>query len=165
MRRHSCSKARIAPWHLSILSVLFVTCTCTSTQSTGIVYVNLHSRAHTLPILARHSLTPVATRFDVKLYTLVFRCISGQTSPLLSDLFCLRSVSTTHRTARLTRSQVSNGLVLPNVSRRFGLHSLSYLAAVKWNSAPDIRNATSLHDLRIQLCTWLGHPVRRPIGL
>ena len=30
---------------------------------------------------------------------------------------------------------------------------------------PDIRNATSLHDLRIQLCTWLGHPVRRPIGL
>ena len=44
--------------------------------------------------------------------------------------------------------------------------SLSYLAAVKWNSAPpDIRNATSLHDLRIQLCTWLGHPVRRPIGL
>ena len=104
--------------------------------------------------------------FDVKLYTLVFRCISGQTSPLLSDLFCLRSVSTTHRTARLTRSQVSNGLVLPNVSRRFGLHSLSYLAAVKWNSAPpDIRNATSLHDLRIQLCTWLGHPVRRPIGL
>ena len=100
------------------------------------------------------------------LYTLVFRCISGQTSPLLSDLFCLRSVSTTHRTARLTRSQVSNGLVLPNVSRRFGLHSLSYLAAVKWNSAPpDIRNATSLHDLRIQLCTWLGHPVRRPIGL
>ena len=89
-----------------------------------------------------------------------------QTSPLLSDLFCLSSVSTTHRTARLTRSQVSNGLVLPNVSRRFGLHSLSYLAAVKWNSAPpDIRNATSLHDLRIQLCTWLGHPVRRPIGL
>ena len=124
------------------------------------------SRAHTLPILARHSLTPVATRFDVKLYTLVFRCISGQTSPLLSDLFCLRSVSTTHRTASLTRSQVSNGLVLPNVSHRFGLHSLSYLAAVKWNSAPpDIRNATSLHDLRIQLCTWLGHPVRRPIGL
>ena len=91
---------------------------------------------------------------------------SGQTSPLLSDLFCLRSVSTTHRTARLTRSQVSNGLVLPNVSRRFGLHSLSYLAAVKWNSAPpDIRNATSLHALRIQLSTWLGHPVRRPIGL
>ena len=90
----------------------------------------------------------------------------GQTSPLLSDLFCLRSVSTTHRTARLTRSQVSNGLVLPNVSRRFGLHSLSYLAAVKWNSAPpDIRNATSLHALRIQLSTWLGHPVRRPIGL
>ena len=124
------------------------------------------SRAHTLPILARHSLTAVATRFEVKLYTLVFRCISGQTSPLLSDLFCLRSVSTTHRTARLTRSQVSNGLVLPNVSRRFGLHSLSYLAAVKWNSAPPgIRNATSLHDLRIQLCTWLGHPVRRPIGL
>ena len=124
------------------------------------------SRAHTLPILARHSLMPVATRFDVKLYTLVFRCISGQTSPLLSDLFCLRSVSTTHRTARLTRSQVSNGLVLPNVSRRFGLHSLSYLAAVKGNSAPpDIRNATSLHDLRIPLCTWLWHPVRRPIGL
>ena len=39
------------------------------------------SRAHTLPILARQSLTPVATRFDVKLYTLVFRCTSGQTSP------------------------------------------------------------------------------------
>ena len=58
------------------------------------------------------------------------------------------------------------GFVLPNVSRRFGLHSLSDLAAVKWYSAPpDIRNVTSLHALRIQLSTWLGYPVRRRIGL
>ena len=36
------------------------------------------------------------------------------------------------------------------------------LAAMK--SIP-VHGVTRLHDLRIQLCTWLGHPVRIPIGL
>ena len=42
--------------------------------------------AHTAPILARFSLMLISARYNLKLYTLVFRCIAGQVSSLLSSL-------------------------------------------------------------------------------
>ena len=115
--------------------------------------------SHTAPILARFGMNPLSTRLSIKLFTLVFRCISGRTSYLLSDLFSLRS---SLPTARLTRLEVNDGLILPLFTCRFGFYSPSYLAANGWNVAPAVRTATSPYHFRAELHRLLGCPVRRP---
>ena len=120
------------------------------------------SSSHSAPILARFSLMPISVRFSLKLYSVVFRCVLGQTSALLQDLFVLRSSAANTLQCR-TRRHSSNGLVLPRVYSRYGLFSLSYLAADRWNSAPsDIRTAASPSLFRHALLSFLGYPVRRP---
>ena len=118
--------------------------------------------AHTAPILARFPLMLISARYNLKLYTLVFRCIAGQVSSLLSCLFILRSTVTGPQ-QRQTRLQYSNGLVLPRPVSRYGRVSLSYLAADRWNSAPpDLRSAVSRATFHSALLNHLGYPVRRP---
>ena len=118
--------------------------------------------AHTAPILARFSLMLISARYNLKLYTVVFRCIAGQESSLLSSLFILRSTVTGPQ-QRQTRLQCSNGLVLPRPVSRYGRVSLSYLAADRWNSAPpDLRSAVSRATFHRALLNHLGYPVRRP---
>ena len=104
----------------------------------------------------------IQVRFSLKLYSVVFRCVLGQTSALLRDLFVLRS-SAANTLQMSDPPSLLNGLVLPRVSSRYGLFSLSYLAAERWNSAPsDIRTAASPSLFRHALLSFLGNPVRRP---
>ena len=82
----------------------------------------------------RYGLAPIALRYQLKLYILVFRAIRGMCSTLLSDCFCLRSATT--RTAARTRSQSIDSLALPKARTRYGLFALSFLASDRWNSLP-----------------------------
>lgn len=118
--------------------------------------------AHTAPILSRFELLPITARFNLKLYVFTHRCLNSRTSPLLQSMLCSRQESLS-RTASQTRSQTSLGLVLPSVTTRYGLHSVSFLSADRWNALPsDIRTITATAKFRTSLLTWLGYPVRRP---
>ena len=91
--------------------------------------------SHTAPILVRFGINPLSTRLSIKLFTLVFRCISGRTI----YVFALRSFLSLRSSlpiARLTRLEVNDGLILPLSTCRFGFYSVSYLAANRWNVAP-----------------------------
>ena len=93
------------------------------------------------------------------LYVLVHRCVYGRTSPLLKDMFISRQTSCTNSE---TRSQNTFGLALPSVSTRYGLSSLSFLAADRWNALPaDIRTTAAAGRFRSDLSKYLGYPVRR----
>ena len=97
----------------------------------------------------------------MKLSVLVYRCLHTLASPLLCDLFCPRSLSSNRTTAQ-TRSQSFHGMVLPRAYTRYGLHSISFLAADRWNSLPPSLCASPSPRLfRIALLSWLGYPVRR----
>lgn len=118
--------------------------------------------AHTAPLLSKYKLLPITARFNLKLYVFVHRCIRGRANPLLQSIFCSRDACTS-RTASQTRSQTSLGLVLPHVSTRYGLLSLSFLAADRWNALPShIRMTAAVMQFRNSVSTWLGYPVRRP---
>ena len=104
----------------------------------------------------------ISARYNLKLYTLLFRCIAGHVSSLLSSLFIPRSTVTGPQ-QRQTRLQCSNGLVLPRPVSRYGRVSLSYLAADRWNSAPlDLRCAVSRSTFHRALLNHPGYRVRRP---
>ena len=84
----------------------------------------------------------LVSRYYVKLYIFVFRCVNSMASPLLSDLFVLRSNA---RSAQ-TRGMSTSCLVLPSVLSAAGLRSLSFCAADRWNNLPpEIRCCNSLH--------------------
>ena len=51
---------------------------------------------------------------------------------------------------------------LPTVTSRYGLHSLSFLGADRWNALPATFRATPSHTLfRYSILDWAGYPVRR----
>lgn len=119
------------------------------------------SRAHTDPIRRRNLLCSIESRYNFKLFVLVFRCLHGFASPLLQDMFHLQCDAT--HTSRATRSQATFGISLPSARTRFGLFSLSFLAADRWNSLPCSLRCISSHTLFCQqLRLLLGFPVIRP---
>ena len=75
--------------------------------------------------------TLLTSIFDYKLIYLVYRCLNSLASPLLQEIFVLRSTS--HRTHTITRGQVNLSLCLPYVSSNYGIRSISFLAAARWN--------------------------------
>ena len=88
----------------------------------------------TATICQRHKIIPVAIRYNLKIFCLVYKCVHGRRSPLLAELFVLRSNS--NHTNALTRGQSALALALPNASSRYGFYALPYLAADRWNSLP-----------------------------
>ena len=83
------------------------------------------------------------------------------TSPLLQSLFLLRSVGP-HTNAR-TRGQDTAALVLPTVHIGYGLRSVSFLAAGRWNTLPpNCRQAQSAGTFAHLTKIHLGFPVTRP---
>ena len=122
-------------------------------------------RADVTPILSCHKLMCLATRLHLRLYLFVYRCVHNLGSPLIANIFHTRTASA-HTTAQ-TRSQHSFGLSLPPFHSRFGLHSLSFLAADRFNSLPaSVRLAPSLHARipQIMPCIpWV--PRKKTLGL
>ena len=111
-------------------------------------------------ILSRFNLYSFEQRINLKLYVLVFRCLTSLTSSLLTSIFTPRSASA--HTTSVTRGQTSLSLVLPPVSTRYGMHSISFLAADRWNLLPtECRQAHSLPEFVQHLKVFLGFPVRR----
>ena len=85
-------------------------------------------------MLRKFSLHSLDARVNLKLYVFTFRCLNARASPLLTAMFHLRSASS--RTSATTRGQTSNSLCLPRRHSRIGFHSVSFLAAVRWNALP-----------------------------
>ena len=112
-------------------------------------------------VLQRCHLYSFEQRVNLKLYVLVYRCLSSITSPLLQSLFLLRSVGP-HTNAR-TRGQDTAALVLPTVHIGYGLRSVSFLAAGRWNTLPpNCRQAQSAGTFAHLTKIHLGFPVTRP---
>ena len=121
----------------------------------------LHRQTSTDLVLRLHNLYSFEQRINLKLFVLVYRSLNCSISPLVKNMFTLRAARA--HTSAVTRGQRSSALVLPAVYSRFGSHSVSFLAADRWNSLPsDCRQAQSLPDFVSQLKLFLGFPVRRP---
>jgi len=103
------------------------------------------SRMTSTDFVLRHaSLYSLEARFNLKLFVFVYRCVHALTSP------------------RQTRGQSLSSLSLPPVLSRYGMFSIRFLAADRWNSLPrECRTAESL-PVFVTLCKqFLGFPVRR----
>ena len=72
---------------------------------------NLDRLTPTSVVLKHGFLYSLVQRFDYKLIYLVYRCLNSLASPLLQEIFVLRSTS--HRTHAITRGQVNLSLCLP----------------------------------------------------
>ena len=87
---------------------------------------------------------------------LVNRCLPHRVSPLVSSLFIGRSLGPR------TRGQRTVALVLPRTFSRYGYHSVSSLAADKWNALPsERRQARSPSQFVILTKQYLWFPVKR----
>ena len=65
-------------------------------------------------------------------------------------------------TRAVTRGQSTAALVLPHTFSRYGLHSVSFLAADRWNALPSqCRQARSPSVFVILIKHHLGFPVKR----
>lgn len=117
-------------------------------------------RHPTATICQRQNIIPVATRYNIKLFSLVYQCLHRSRSPLLAELFVLRADG--HHTEARTRGQATLALTLPNASSRHGLYALPYLAADRWNSLPsECRQAASFVAFKSLIRSILGYPVIR----
>ena len=112
-------------------------------------------------VLRKYHLYSFEQRTNLKLYVFVYRCLTPHlASPLLQSLFQLRAAVPGHQ-AR-TRGQAQRALVLPPVSTQYGMRSISFLAADRWNALPtDCRQAPSLTLYVNMVKIHLGFPVKR----
>ena len=116
----------------------------------------------TLPLTAR-KIIPVECKRNTDTEQLLCLPIRLRVTTCSELRFSLRS-STSSQTLRQTRSQSFDGLILPHVHTRYGLHSISFLAADRWNSLPaDLRTAQSPRLFRTSTLDWLGYPVRTQV--
>ena len=89
---------------------------------------------------------------NLKLYVLVNRCLRHRVSPLVSSLFIDRFLPP--QTSALTRGQSTAALVLPRTFSRYGYHSVSFLAADRWNALlSECRKARSPNSQFVILTT------------
>ena len=117
----------------------------------------LHRRTPTAFVLSHAKLSPIELRYNFKLSLFTYRCLNRLSSTLLQSLFVLRT-NTTH-TDRITRGQMHAMLTTPH--SRYGIFSLSFLAADRWNLLPiAIRQSASMPDFHALLSAYLGLPVR-----
>ena len=111
-------------------------------------------------ILSKFNLYSFEQRVNLKLYVLVYRCLTHHVSPLLTSLFLQRASGP--NTRAVTRGQSTAALVLPHTFSRYGLHSVSFLAADRWNALPsECRQARSPSVFVILIKHHLGFPVKR----
>ena len=111
-------------------------------------------------ILSKFNLYSFEQRVNLKLYVLVYRCLTHHVSPLLTSLFLQHALGP--NTRAVTRGQSTAALVLPHTFSRYGLHSVSFLAADRWNALPsECRQARSLSVFVILIKHHLGFPVKR----
>ena len=111
-------------------------------------------------ILSKFNLYSFEQRVNLKLYVLVYRCLTHHVSPLLTSLFLQRALGPNIRA--VTRGQSTAALVLPHTFSRYGLHSVSFLAADRWNALPsECRQARSPSVFVILIKHHLGFPVKR----
>ena len=114
------------------------------------------------PLLAKLNVLPLDTRYYLKMMVFAFRCIHSFASPMLSQIFTLRSCTVS---ARQTRGTESNALVLPNVSHAAGMHALSFYIADRWNMLPAAaRLSTCPMHFRSLVAESLGYPVIGPMA-
>ena len=100
----------------------------------------------------------ISLRFNLKHYVFVYRCLHELAGPLLQNLFSRRSFMS--HTAARTRSQTFNMLQLPSAKSRYGYNSVSFLAADRWNSLPQVcREASSLPEFATLTKSHLGYPL------
>eukprot|EP00117_Sycon_ciliatum_P031483 scpid93973/ scgid24620/ len=100
------------------------------------------------------------SRLNLRLFVFVFRCINKLTvtSPLLSSMFTLQSAATC--TDRRTRGQSFSSISLPAAKTRYGMFSVSFLGADRWNSLPMLCRQADQPSAFISLCKeHLGFPV------
>ena len=108
-------------------------------------------------VLRYSKLYSLEMRFNLKLYVLVYRCLNGLASPFLRRLFVLHADAT--HSAPITRGQQSLALKLPVCCTRYGYHSVSFLAADRWNMLPaNCRNARSPNEFAHHVKLHLGYP-------
>ena len=111
-------------------------------------------------ILSKYNLYSFEQHVNLKLYVLVNRCLTHRVSPLVSSLFIDRSLAP--RTSALTRGQSTAALVLPRTFSRHGYHSVSFLAADRWNALlSECRQAHSPSQFVTLPKQYLGFPVKR----
>ena len=112
-------------------------------------------------VLEGHNLYSLEQRINQKLYVLVYHCqTSLLASPLLQQLFATCSAGL--HTSSCTRGQASAALVLPHGSSCYGYHSVSFLAADRWNYLPpSCRQARSPSEFAPLTKKHLGYPVKR----
>ena len=111
-------------------------------------------------ILSKFNLYSFEQRVNLKLYVLVYRCLTHHVSPLLTSLFLQRALGP--NTRAVIRGQSTAALVLPHTFSRYGLHSVSFLAADRWNALPsECRQARSPSVFVILINHHLGFPVKR----
>ena len=102
---------------------------------TGMKKVFGFSRRTPTAFLLQHAkLYSLESRLNLRLFVFVFRCINKLTSPLLSSMFTLQSAATC--TDRRTRGQSFSSISLPAANTTYGMFSVSFLGADRWNSLP-----------------------------
>lgn len=85
-------------------------------------------------ILQKYKLYSLLVRLNIKLFVFTFRVLHNRTSPLLQPMFTFRDAAA--HTSLRTRGQTHCSLALPPCRTRFGFHSISFLAADRWNGLP-----------------------------
>ena len=120
----------------------------------------LPRRTPTVFVLRHAKLYSLESRLNLRLFIFVFRCIHQLTSPLLSSMFTLQSAATC--TERRTRGQSFSSLSLPAATTRYGMFSISFLGADRWNSLPVSCRQVEHLSVFVSLCKeHLGFPVTR----
>ena len=139
---------------------------CTTSQICLRKVFGLHRFTSASFILEKHNLYSLSQRMNLKLYVFVYRILNRRTSDLLRPIFTTRCAGP--HTHAHTRGQSSSSLVLPRVFSRYGYHSLSFLAADRWNLLPSTcREDCPLPEFVRRTKNFLGFPVKRlrPVGL
>ena len=122
---------------------------------------NLDRLTPTWVVLKHGSLYSLEQRFDYKLIYLVYRCLNSLASPVLQEIFVLRSTS--HQMHAITRGQVNFSLCLPYVSSNYGKCSIYFLEAARWNQLPsESRQARSSAEFCTLIKSHLGFPAKKP---
>ena len=112
-------------------------------------------------VLRLYHLYSLEQRISLNLYVFVYRCLAQHlASPLLQSLYQLRATAPGHQAC--TRGKAQRALVLPLVYTQYGMRSISFLAAGRWNSLPaDCRQAHPLALFINMVKLHLGFPVKR----
>ena len=115
------------------------------------VLTRTKKREHITPVLASLHWLPVKSRIEFKILLLTFKALNNM-APLY-----LKKLVVPYQPTRALRSQNSNLLVVPTVSKsRVGARAFSYQAPHLWNHLPlSVREADTICTFKSRLKTFL----------